>query len=217
MICETTHQLMARARAWAWAKLGGEPRFFDDVPALDKFHETIKGYRAPDQYFTQRTMMLLNERADWTGVDIRLQWFAGKLLTELRSRSIPAYVHTAFRSQQLQQELHRAGYSTVKSGAHQRGAAVDIVSATHHWNSHDHWWKYVGLLGESIASKASIPITWGGRWKEFPDPAHWELKDWRVHPLILDHEEKLTLTPAQLLKNGAPQLTAEQRVYRYGK
>ena len=124
-------------------------------------------------------MMKLHARADWNGTDPILFEFARKYYNALRRLNIPMYVHTAYRSPQLQEKLADMGHSTVRSGPHQRGAALDIVHAHFHWNLDQDFWWFVGEVGERIVRQNNYPIEWGGRFKSLWDPAHWQVKDWR--------------------------------------
>lgn len=173
-----------------------------ELPELVKLHDALQRFKGVEADFTSVRYLRLHERANWNGTDPRMMWFAGTLIRKLRERGFPFYVHTAYRSPALQRQLKQAGHSQVRSGPHQRGAAVDVVHGFFHWNLDENMWLYVGLLGEHIARQNSLPIEWGGRWK-FYDPAHWQLKDWRSMPTISDFTE-VKMTPTAALQRGSP-------------
>jgi hypothetical protein len=177
----------------------------EPVPELRGFIDSLGRYRVTKSDLSSTRVLRLHERANWTDCDLRIMWFAGTLVLKLRERGFPFYVHTAYRSPALQRQLQAAGHSKVKSGPHQRGAAVDIVHCFYHWNvpADDPLWRYVGLLGEHIIRQNSLPIEWGGRFKSLFDPAHWQLKEWRQYPPIHDPTE-VKLTPTAAVNFGSP-------------
>lgn len=181
---------------------------FPPIKNLADLHQHVAQYKAPPEFFTSEKQMKLNERAIWNGVDPLIQYFAGALIEELRKYDLPFYVHTAYRSPELQSALKRRGYSQVESGPHQRGAAVDIVHSHYHWADDRRLWLFVGTVGEHIIKQRNLPIEWGGRWK-FYDPAHWQLSDWGLMaPYEADDEvfqpygEVVTKTPKKLYKDN---------------
>lgn len=177
----------------------------EPIPEFRSFLDQVSQYRVEESAFTSTRILRLHDRANWVDCDPQIMWFAGTLVLALRKRGLPFYVHTAYRSPQLQAQLQRAGYSNLSSGPHQRGAAVDIVHCYYHWNvpGDNPLWRYVGLLGEHIIRQNSLPIEWGGRWRRPYDPAHWQLKHWRDLPKV-GTDASVNMTPHALVKFGTP-------------
>lgn len=125
----------------------------------------------------------LNQRAEWPMAPQELCEFTRKLFIALRRNNLPAYVHTCWRSPELQAELVEKGHSKLKDGPHLRSAAVDIVHATYNWNAPKVFWDTVGQFGKDIIRANGYGIEWGGGWN-FYDPAHWQLKNWRDLPRL---------------------------------
>lgn len=178
----------------------------DDIPALTEYHKKMEIFRASESFFTSARYLRLHERANYTGIHPQLAWFTGQYIKECRKRGIPMYVHTSLRSFSEQERLKKEGFSTLNSGPHQRGAAVDIVHAVFHWEGMtDDAWRYVGLIGEDIIRKNSLPIEWGGRWSKPFDPAHWQIKKWRQCPVVRENSET-NMTPTALLNFYSPEV-----------
>lgn len=179
----------------------------------EAFYDVLQKYRVQEDYFLSENYMELNERADYTAADHDLMVFTGKLIKALRARGLPFYVHTCWRSPALQETLMRQGKSGLKSGAHQKSAAVDLVHCHYHWNLPDQVWFYVGLLGREIIKREGLKITWGGDWdgdnipvlkdrdERFWDPAHWQVKHWRKLADVPSHgRKKANMTPTYIAK-----------------
>jgi hypothetical protein len=145
----------------------------------DELHK----YKTPPINRSSNYMLKLHERADWAGTDQELKDFVRKFFNALRRADVPVYVHTAYRTPQLQEKLKSKGFSKVASGPHQRGAAVDIVHAHYHWNCSNRFWDYMGAVGKQVINNNGYKIEWGGDWK-FYDPAHWQLADWKKQPVV---------------------------------
>lgn len=185
---------MSRARNW----LSGQPDrigWIDDIPDLPSFHELIRQYKVSPDKMSNRVMLTLHERADVCGAPPELLEFTRLFLGAMRKRNIPLYVHSCWRSPMLQKKLYDEGKTTLLSGAHQRSAAVDIVHGYYHWNAKDDFWRYLGQIGEHIIRQNKLPIEWGGRWDSFPDPAHWQVKDWKQRVIVDDDHEPLKFHP----------------------
>jgi hypothetical protein len=195
----TIAALMARARASRGYK--PEINFFDDMPQQGMILDEIKQYKVHKDFFTSTRQLRYHERANWAGTDPHIKAFAGYLCEALREKEIPMYCHTAYRSPALQKHLKASGNSTLNSGPHQRGAAVDIVHSLYHWRMSKDMWQYIGDLGHEIISRKSLPMEWGGNFKSLYDPAHWQLKEWRQKPII-DPIIPEQITPYSL-KKGA--------------
>jgi hypothetical protein len=85
------------------------------------------------------------------------------------------------RDEKRQNDLYEQGRSKAKGGnsPHQFGCAVDIVHATRYWQLSKKEWDIIGSIGKEIARKRHLKLDWGGDW-DFYDPAHWQLKNWRI-------------------------------------
>jgi hypothetical protein len=107
--------------------------------------------------------------------------FERKLVQRLARLGVPMFCHTAMRGQQDQNELYVKGFSKAKGGEspHQYGLAVDIVHGTKAWDLNRKQWEIVGHVGKEVAAALGIKVEWGGDWRSFYDPAHWQLSDWR--------------------------------------
>lgn len=160
-----------------------DPRFFLDDKYLRQMH-----------------------KADWQGVDRRIQEFAARFVLAMRQRQIPVYVHCAARSVTDQLELVDAGRSKARPpwAVHVRGGAVDIVHSAYHWNLTDQEWAYLGKVGQAIAGAMGIQLEWGGKWK-FYDPAHWQVADWKAttpeNPGY-NHKAPVRKTPSAIKAEG---------------
>ena len=197
-ICVPIKKLLIAAKKYMDEKHStGIP--FEKMPELRHLHKDVQQYKVAKYRFTENKALKMHERADWTGVQPELREFYNALYKALRARDFPVYCHSGWRSPQLQKKLFLEGHSTLKSGPHQRGAAIDVVHLDYHWSMSENAWLYVGLIGENIIRQRSLSIRWGGRWKNFWDPAHWELKNWRNLPEVPEHHEKERQMPAGIL------------------
>lgn len=104
--------------------------------------------------------------------------FADRFIKEAKKIGVPLFPHEFYRSPARQKELADAGKSKLVDGAHNRGAAVDIVHGTKAWALTRHQWSLLGHLGKEVATRTGVKLVWGGDWN-FYDPAHWELENWR--------------------------------------
>ena len=177
---DTIQCLMQRARRFHQQKPIPNP--FEAIPDLDKFHKNLKTHQVTPEHFTSRVQLLHHEKANWHGTDSNLIVFYALLYKQLRKAGYPVYVHTAYRHPGLQKDLQRKGLSMLQSGPHQRGAAIDIVHSHFHWNAHNDFWRLIGLMGEHIIRQRNLPIEWGGRWHNFPDPPIGKLKTGVTYP-----------------------------------
>jgi hypothetical protein len=194
----------------------------ETLPYQFKKHEDkLEQLRVSDDVFTSSYALRAHGRANWIGCDPRLMVFYSRLYDRMRAMGFPIYCHTAYRSPQLQAKLKADGYSNVTSGAHQRGAAVDIVHLNYHWNAPTEFFELLGVTGMRVASSEGIPMRWGGDWdgdgisvlrdadERFWDPAHFELKDWRSMPEIRVDGEK-HYTPRMIRKMMLPKIRSEE-------
>jgi hypothetical protein len=148
-------------------------------------NKELRGYIRPPEFFGSEYMLEKAEQADWQGCHMDIVEFAHYFVRACRKVGIPMYVHTAYRDPVVQVRLYRKGLSEIiAAGPHQRGAAVDIVSATNHWNVSQDFCDFVGELGKQTAKRLSTKIIWGGDFTSLYDPMHWQLADWRSEPPV---------------------------------
>ena len=144
------------------------------------------------RYFVSDEYLRQQSRADWDGVALEIKAFSARFIREMRREGIPFYVNNANRTAAEQAEKYVQGYSNNPgpSAPHVNGGAVDIVHSKRHWSLTEDEWKIVGKVGKEIASEIkrervigdriySMEIEWGGDWHR-PDPAHWQLVNWRM-------------------------------------
>lgn len=118
-------------------------------------------------------------RATRTGAHIGVVLFERKFVRRCKKLGIPMFCHNMVRSEAEQNELVVKGVSRTTDSAHEYGMACDIVHGIRAWNLTDLEWTLLGHIGSEVAMQNGLPIAWGGEWEKFPDPAHWEIKDWR--------------------------------------
>ena len=198
-ICISLHELRRR---FPWSRID-QRTMFDQIPELKNVSDAVMSEQRAKDYFTSVHYLRTYERADWYMSPAPLRLFTWRFVRALRKKGLPFYVHTCWRDPVLQVALKKNGKSGVKSGAHQRSSAVDIVHAVNHWEIPDDLWYYVGTLGEAVARDTNLgtgldgkplKIEWGGRWKRPYDPAHWQLSDWKHRPIVGPHTP-LKLSP----------------------
>lgn len=161
-------------------------------------------------------MLEKHARANWNGVDQRLQLFSGLYMMTLRNMGIPMYCHTALRTHEEQKRLYNKGRSQNPGpdAPHIRGYAVDIVHGKFHWDPTETEWKHLGKIGRELNRllPPGPPIIWGGDWnnngvpvgedpkERFWDPAHWQVAGWRNLPYRPTHwaAAHKSMTPANL-------------------
>lgn len=170
--------------------------FDREIPELRSLNETVMELKWAEHHFYENRFLAQHERADWTGAPMEMIEFNRGFYNNLKKRGFPAYAHTIWRSPQLQQKLFNEGNSQIRSGAHQRSAATDWLHPDFHWTLPKKGWQYMGVVGHETARVLGIKIVWGGDWKSFWDPAHWELENWRDLPEVPHHTEKLTHMPS---------------------
>ena len=80
------------------------------------------------------------------------------------------------RTKARQAYLLDAGKSRTMNSYHLTGHAVDIAPIVDEQVS---WaWKHYYPLADAMmeaAKELNVKITWGGRWKTFPDAPHWQI------------------------------------------
>lgn len=101
---------------------------------------------------------------------------------ELHSRGLPFIVHNGLRTFAEQAALLKRGVTRAGPGEspHNFGAAVDVIHDLRLWDLTKEEWAFIGLIGKEVARRRNIKIVWGGDFRSIYDPAHWELKDWRL-------------------------------------
>lgn len=171
---------------------------FETIPEARNFAEVVHKLKWPEDKFTERRSLALHDRANWDGATPELREFAYRFHMALRRRSFPMYFHTVYRSPLLQRQLADAGYSQVRAGAHQYGAAFDLVHCDLHWDMPREAWEYVGVIGKHVAKTNHIKVRWGGDFKTLWDPAHWEIEGWRTKFAKVVPHKPLSISPAAL-------------------
>jgi len=87
------------------------------------------------------------------------------------------------RTEARQKQLVAAGASMTMRSRHLTGHAVDIapwVGGTVRWD-----WPLFHKLAVAVKSAAvelSVPIEWGGDWRNFKDGPHWQ-RPWKHYPI----------------------------------
>ncbi|QCS37033.1 hypothetical protein [Tortoise microvirus 43] len=112
--------------------------------------------------------------------------FERLLVRELAKHGLPFYAHCVVRDKAEQQRLYIMGHtrdSPVDGKWPHRAFAVDIVHSVRHWNLTRTEWDCVGHIGKELAARRGLHMKWGGDFKGFWDPAHWELRDWKYMEL----------------------------------
>ncbi|TIX14744.1 MAG: M15 family metallopeptidase [Mesorhizobium sp.] len=121
-------------------------------------------------------------RADRAGMNMQLLGFLDAFQRQLRALGVPMFVAEFVRSCERQDELRAAGMSKAVCGksAHQYGLAFDLVHSKHAWGLTKQQWTLIGHIGKSVAARGRMKIDWGGDWHDPYDPAHWQVRGWRL-------------------------------------
>lgn len=204
MICDKVRGTIAAIRRAFPFSTANQRDFLSPVPDLKNVNESVRAYQRPRDFFNSEYYLKLHDRADYRNCPAQLRLFVWRYMRALRARGLPFYVHTCYRTPEEQAKLKKRGFSKTASGPHQRGAAVDIVSAIDHWEIPEDLWYYVGTLGEQIAADTFFgngiddkpqKIEWGGRFKGLYDPAHWQLRDWNRRTVADREADPVRLLP----------------------
>lgn len=154
-----------------------------DVPIPATFDAALRGmmYR---EFVKSRKWQEQQWRAVTDGAHPAILEFARLLIDRMAALGVPMFVAECIRTNKRQDELFALGHSRAKAGqsAHNYGCAVDIVHSTLSWNLSRKQWQLIGHVGQELAKQKGLAVhslVWGGGWK-FYDPAHWELKTWRM-------------------------------------
>lgn len=148
----------------------------------------VKGYAAglraiTDRPYIQTAAYTASQwRADRIAAQGDLLEFEKRFIAKAKKLDVPLYAHTMWRRNEEQDRLYIMGKSKAKAGEspHNYGCAVDIVHCVKHWALDPVSWLVLGHVGKEIAQQAGIEMDWGGDWKQFHDPAHWQLSDWKT-------------------------------------
>lgn len=121
-------------------------------------------------------------RADRDGAHPDILEFEKRLVTKMRKQGVPLFAHCIWRTPEQQDAAFVLGHSRAVAGEspHNFGMAADIVHGTKAWNLPPKSWDLLGHIGKEISVQSGIAITWGGDFKSLWDPAHWELKEWKL-------------------------------------
>ena len=107
--------------------------------------------------------------------------FEKRLVTRMRKQWVPLFCACLWRDKAAQDAAYVLGHSKGRFGQspHNYGMAVDIIHGVKGYDLHKQSWALLGHIGKEISVQSGIEITWGGDWK-FYDPAHWELREWKM-------------------------------------
>lgn len=145
------------------------------------FQEALRGLLDRD-YCASIQWEKQQQRANREGAHEKIVEFERTLVRRAAKLGLPLYAHCVVRTSDEQLRLFVEGKSKDSPDdgfwPHRRHA-VDIVHGQKHWNMTRKQWAMVGVLGKEVADSLGIKVEWGGDWR-FYDPAHWQLKGWRV-------------------------------------
>lgn len=184
----TPQYLCSLARRWFSSRN-------DAIEVPIHLNDRLRPYQVnhPSEFTSERALRYY-ERAVWSGAPDDIRRFAYRFYMLSRKAGLPLYVHTCWRSSQLQRTLYEQERSTVLSGAHQRSCAIDMVHQHFHWELPFEVWRFIGDLGKTAAKREGVKINWGGDWKSFYDPAHFELQGWNTFSEVDGHaNDRLTI------------------------
>lgn len=121
-------------------------------------------------------------KADDRDADHEIVTFMVAFIQRFRDLKIPMFAHCLVRDYDEQLNLFATGFSKdspVDGMWPHKKWAVDLIHSEYLWNLHQVQWTAIGEIGKEVAAKAGIKVKWGGDFKGFFDPAHWELLDWK--------------------------------------
>lgn len=153
-------------------------RLADDVSAQEA--DPLAGIRNSAFMLTERYRDQ-NGRADRDGAHPEIVAFEKAMRKAMAKIYVPVFAHNMVRDAAHQNALYVQGVTKAKAGQspHNYGLAVDIVHSTKAWDMTPEQWAIFGHVGKELALRHGIPIIWGGDWTSFPDPAHWEIANWK--------------------------------------
>lgn len=158
------------------------PVFPPDVQPSGSYGEALAGLVDWQRLKSRNYGEEQARKADWVGVHPHVMEFHRVLKKRCERLGIPMYAHEAMRSIDRQRDLYAQGVTKAKGrdGPHTQGFAFDFVHSAKGWNLDKRQWSLIGHIGSELSISAGIPMVWGGDFKSIYDPAHWELKDWRL-------------------------------------
>lgn len=181
-----------------------------DIPMETSDWKPVERMKAPT-FIGSNAHIKLWDRADWSGSDPRLMYWAALFQEMARKRGVPLYVHTAYRGRAEQEAVNKAGNSKAGFGRspHNIGEAVDIVHGVYHWMLTPGEWETLHVLGRlaldrvnaQLTKEQKLHLTWGGDFKSLYDPAHWEITDFRKR-LGAPVGGPIRRTPRSILSDG---------------
>lgn len=128
-------------------------------------------------------------RANREGAHEQILLFEKKFLAKMRKLGIPMFAHSVVRTNEEQTKLFVQGVTNAKAGQspHNYGMAIDLVHGVKAWDLQPQSWTMIHHIGIEIANQNGIKIRSGYDWDQdgdltdqrLPDPAHWELRDWK--------------------------------------
>jgi len=94
-----------------------------------------------------------------------------ELVNAARDVGVPLIITSSRRSASEQLELVRMGRSLTMQSKHLTGSAFDVDVQGLSRDQIPRWWfDTLGAYGEALG------LAWGGRWADFYDPGHFELR-----------------------------------------
>lgn len=124
-------------------------------------------------------------RAVRNGAHPKIIEFERKVVKRLAAMGIPVFSPFVVRTYEQQLELFKQGVSrdSPDDGLWPHMAfACDIIHSQFGYMDKPairNAWAIIGHVGKEVAASMQIRITWGGDWKGFYDPCHFELTDWK--------------------------------------
>lgn len=149
-------------------------------PDAITYSEAVRDVRNLDFCLSQK-FLDQQMRANRVGAHPDILEFETTLVRRMRKLGVPLFAHCVVRGEHEQNAVFVAGNSRAKWGEspHNYGCAVDLIHGTRAWSIPRKAWETIGHVGKEVSVAKGIPVTWGGDFKGFWDPAHWELKNWR--------------------------------------
>lgn len=150
-----------------------------DVPA--NYRDALRGI-ADTEFLKTRKYREQQWRAIRTQADPQILLFERLLVRRMLKIGVPMFASEVMRGAERQAQLFKEGRSKLTSGPHMAGMAVDIIHSVRAWDMSKLQWDLIGHVGKDVARSEGLQIKWGGDWKTFYDPAHWEREDWHNVP-----------------------------------
>lgn len=152
----------------------------DEDIDVSRFGDGLRAIRDPN-FLASEKWREQQHRANKRGAYVGILDFERLMIARMRRIGVPMFAHCIVRTPEEQRQLYVRGYSRIlKDGPHVAGFAVDIVHSKRGWDIPDVCWKIIGHVGKEVAAANSIDIEWGGDWSRFPDPAHWQMRNWKA-------------------------------------